>query len=154
MTTPSIFEDPLLDRLAGRWVLRGNIHGQETTQDIDAQWVLGHNYLRISETSREKDAKGQAEYEAIVFIGWDQPSEQYTCLWLDSTGGGGLAAESFGHAKRKGDELPFIFRDSDGSVGIATTFSYDKGNDAWAWAIDNVQDGKATPFARVKLTRK
>ena len=149
-----MFTDPLLDKLTGRWVLRGTIHGQQTTHDIIAEWVLGHNYLRISETSREKNPKGQAEYEAIVFIGWDAASEQYTCLWLDSTGGGGLVAEAFGHAKRNGDELPFVFKDSDGSVGIVNTFSYDKGNDAWAWAIDNVQDGKATPFARVRLTRK
>jgi hypothetical protein len=154
MANATTFNDPLLDNLTGQWVLRGTIHGQETTHDIDAAWVLGHNYLRISEISREKDAKGQAEYEAIVLIGWDQPSKQYTCMWLDSTGGGGLVADSFGHAKRNGDELPFIFKDSDGSVGIINTFSYDKGSDAWAWAIDNVQGGKATPFARVKLIRE
>jgi hypothetical protein len=154
MPSPATFQDALLDCLTGKWVLRGKIHGQETVHDISAEWVLGHQYLRIQEVSREKGAKGQAEYEAIVFIGWDQPTEQYTCLWLDSTGGGGLVPESFGHARRNGDELPFVFKDNDGSVGIVNTFSYDKGSDAWAWAIDNVQDGKATPFARVKLTRK
>ena len=149
-----MFTDTLLDHLTGHWVLRGTIHSKETTHDIAAEWVLGHNYLRISETSREKNGSGQAEYEAIVLIGWDQPTEQYTCMWLDSTGGNGLVAESFGHGKRNGDAISFEFRNSDGSVGIVNTFSYDNGNDAWAWAIDNVQDGKATPFARVALTRK
>ena len=81
-------QDPLLDRLAGQWVMTGTIAGAEITHDIDAEWVLGHHYLRIKDTSRERTATGEPEYEAIVFIGWDETRKQYDCLWLDDASDG------------------------------------------------------------------
>ncbi|MGA2445181.1 MAG: hypothetical protein ABSG50_07125 [Opitutaceae bacterium] len=146
-------QDPLLDHLVGKWVLRGTIEGRETTHDIIAEWVLGHQYVRLHEVSREKDAQGQAAYEAIVFIGWDQPSGGYACLWLDSTGGGGLSAQAIGHAKRSGDEIAFLFKSGDGSL-FHTTFAYSKGTDTWQWLMDGEEGGKLQPFARVTLTKE
>jgi hypothetical protein len=147
------FQDPLLDSLVGTWVLQGSIAGRETTHDIVSEWVLGHQYARLHEVSREKDAKGQAAYEAIVFIGWDQASNQYACLWLDSTGGGGLSAQAIGYAKRSGDEIAFLFKGQDGSI-FHTTFRYSKGTDTWTWLLDGEEGGKLQPFARVTLTRR
>jgi hypothetical protein len=109
--------------------------------------------MRFTEVSREKDAKGQAAYEAIVFIGWDQASGQYACLWLDTTGGGGLTGQAIGHAKRDGDKIAFLFKGADGSL-FHTTFVYDKSSDSWQWLMDGEEGGKLQPFARVKLTRK
>ena len=149
----STFQDPLLDSFAGTWVLQGSIAGRQTTHDIVSEWVLGHQYVRLHEVSREKDAKGQAAYEAIVFIGWDQASSQYACLWLDSTGGGGLSAQAIGYAKRSGDEIAFLFKGQDGST-FHTTFAYSKASDTWAWLMDGDDGGKLQPFARVILTRR
>lgn len=150
---PAVYADPLLDRLIGTWVLRGQIAGKDTTHDVVAEWVLGHEYVRLHEVAREKDGKGNAAYEAIVFIGSGKPSHDYACLWLDSTGGGGLVPEGFGHAKRAGEEIPFVFLDSSGRVSFKNTFAYDRSSDSWGWIMDNVVGGKATPFGRVKLTR-
>ena len=147
------FQDPLLDRMIGKWVLQGVIEGKETTHDIDVVWVLGHQYVQIREISREKNANGAAEYEAIVYIGWDQPSKQYACLWLDVTGGGGLSGQAIGHADRSDDKIAFIFKGSDGSI-FHTTFAYDKSADVWQWLMDGEEKGKLQPFARVKLSRK
>jgi hypothetical protein len=147
--------DPLLDRLAGSWVLQGAIAGRETTHDIESEWVLNHEYLRLHETSREKNAQGQPAYEAIVFIEWDGSASEYKCLWLDSTGGGGLSAP-IALGKRGNDEIAFLFRDKDKNKdsGVRTRFVYNKRDDTWNWLIDNEDAGKLTPFARVKLTRK
>jgi hypothetical protein len=147
------FQDPLLDHLTGKWVLQGTIAGRETTHDIVAEWVLGHEYVRLHEVSREKNAQGQAAYEAIVFIGWDASSSQYACLWLDTTGGGGLSAQGIAHGKRSGDEIKFLFKGGDGSL-FHTTFAYSKGTDAWQWIMDGEEGGKLQPFARVTLTKK
>ncbi|HEV7683808.1 MAG TPA: hypothetical protein VGO68_16890 [Pyrinomonadaceae bacterium] len=147
------YADPLLDRLIGTWVLRGQIAHKETTHDVVAEWVLGHEYVRIHEVAREKDGKGNAAYEAIVFIGSGKPSHDYACLWLDSTGGGGLVPEGIGHAMRAGEEIPIVFLDGHGEISFKNTFAYDKSTDSWAWIMDNVVGGKAIPFARVKLTR-
>ena len=148
-----VYADALLDRLVGTWVLRGQIAGKDTTHDVVAEWVLGHEYVRLHEVAREKDAKGNPAYEAIVFIGSGRPSHDYTCLWLDSTGGGGLVPEGFGHAKRAGEDIPFVFLDGSGKISFKNTFAYDKSTDSWAWLMDNVVGGKAIPFGRVKLTR-
>ena len=149
----STFQDPLVDHMTGKWVLRGTIAGKETTHDIVAEWVLAHQYLQLHEISREKNANGEAAYEAIVFIGWDQPSNGYACLWLDVTGGGGLSAQAIGHGKRSGDKIPFLFKGADGSR-FHTTFVYDKQTDTWQWLMDGEENGKLQPFARVRLTKK
>jgi hypothetical protein len=154
LAQPAPIKDPLLERLAGTWVLRGTLAGQQTTHDIVAEWVLGHQYLRLHELSRAKDAAGQPGYEAIVLIGWDAAAGEYQCLWLDSTGGGGLTPQAIARAKRDGDKIPFLFREKDGAVSFNNTFAYDRGADSWAWIMDNVQKGKPVPFGRVTLTRK
>ena len=150
---PPTFRDPLLDRLIGTWVLHGTIDGKETTHDIVSEWVLGHQYVRLHEVSRETDGNGQAEYEAIVFLGWDKPSSRYACLWLDSTGGGGLSAQAIGYAKRGGDEVASLFRGGDGSL-FHTTFAYSRSTGTWTWVMDGEEGGKLQPFARVTLKRK
>lgn len=149
----SKLQDPLLDHLIGKWVLRGTIDGKETTHDLAAEWVLDHEYVRLHEVSREKDARGQAAYEAIVFIGWDESSSQYACLWLDSTGGGGLSDPTIGRAKRGGDEIAFLFKTKAGNV-FHTTFAYSRSTDTWRWLMDGEESGKLQPFARVRLTKK
>jgi hypothetical protein len=147
------FQDTLLDHLIGKWILQGTIAGKETTHDIVTEWVLGHQYVQLHEVSREKNANGEAIYEAIVFIGWDQPLNQYACLWLDVTGGGGLSAQAIGHAERSGDKIAFLFKGGDGSI-FHTTFVYNRVTDTWQWLMDGEENGKLQPFARVKITRK
>ena len=150
---PPAFQDALLDRMTGTWVLRGTIAGQPTTHDIVCEWVLGHEYVRIREVSREKDAAGQPAYEAIVFIGWNEKAKAYACLWLDNTGGGGLSDPSIGRGTRSGDEIAFVFKGADGSV-FHTTFAYAKDDGSWKWLMDGESNGKLEPFARVRLTKQ
>src|SRR5262245_45740755 len=70
----------LLDGMTGRWVLRGVIAKQQTTHDIDARWILDKGYVQIHETSREKDAKGKPQYEAIIHVVWDPKAGEYAVL--------------------------------------------------------------------------
>ena len=147
------FQDALLDQMAGNWVLKGIIGGEESVHNVLAEWVLDNQYLRFHEVAREKDAHGTPLYEAIVFIGWDQPSNQYACLWLDSTGGGGLSAQGIGYAPPSGDDLPFVFDTGNGSV-IHTTFAYNRDTDTWKWLIEIEKGGERTQFAQVVLTRQ
>ncbi len=147
-------QDALLDRLAGSWVLEGTIAGRPTTHDIESEWVLRHEYLRLHETSREKNDQGQPAYEAIVLIEWDESASEYRCMWLDSTSGGGLSAQGIAHGKRDKDEIAFLFKDKDADSGVRTTFAYSRATDSWSWLIDNESGGKRRPFARVKLTRR
>jgi hypothetical protein len=146
-------KDPLLDHLAGSWILQGTIAGHETTHDVEAEWALNNEYLRLHETSREKNSEGRPAYEAIIFVEWDESRGEYRCLWLDSTGGGGLAVPA-AQGERGNDQIVFLFRDKDPDSGVRTTFVYNKGSDSWNWLIDNQAGAKLTTFARVKLMKK
>jgi hypothetical protein len=142
--------DQLLDHMTGNWVLQGMIAGKGTTHDVAAEWVLGHQFVRIHEVSRDKDARGFPAYEAMVVVGWDQPTGEYVCAWLDTYGG--MTPATFGRGKRDGDGIHFLFKDKD-SV-FHTRFIYHPDAQNWEWRMDSeVKDGMK-PFARVKLTRK
>ena len=151
---PPAGDDPWLSRLVGHWVLEGRIAGKDTTHDVDAEWVLNHLYVRLHEVSREKDSRGQAAYEAIVYVTWYAAAGEYAVLWLDTTASGGFSPEGIGHAKPEGESLPFVFKDAHGEVSFKNTFAYDPASRTWAWVMDNVDRGVPKPFGRVKLTRR
>jgi hypothetical protein len=143
---------PLLDHLAGKWLLQGTVGKQAVTHDFEAEWVLQHHYLRFHEVSREKNPKGEPQYEAIVFIGWNEKTKQYGCAWLDVYGG--LAQESIGLAKFEENELAFVFTAEHAEVTFTNTFIYDPKTDTWENRLDNVVQGAAKPFARFSLTKQ
>jgi hypothetical protein len=142
----------LMGKLVGHWVLTGVIAGQSVTHDVDADWVLQGNYVRISEVSRERGDGGQAAYEATIFVGWVASAQRFVCLWLDNTEV--ASGEVTCTAAAATDSLPFEFRDEHGTLLIATTFIYHPDSDTWDWRIDNMRDGRAVRFADLSLQRR
>ena len=147
---PSV-NSPLLDHLAGKWVVQGAVGKQSETHDFDAEWVLQHHYLRFHEFSRDKNDKGEPQYDSTVFIGWNAKTKQYACVWLDVYGG--LTSESIGVATPKENELAFVFTDEHGETTFTNTFIYDPKSNTWDDQLDNVVKGVAKPFARFHLTK-
>jgi hypothetical protein len=147
-------QDPLLDHLVGSWVLRGDIAHKQVTHAVKTQWVLAHQYIQIRETSQTKTADGAPEYDAIIYVGWDPDLKQYSCLWLDSTGGNGLVGWALGHAEAGPDKLSFLFSDKNGAPSVRNTFTYDHATNTWRWVIDNFEKGELKRFANVTLTRQ
>jgi hypothetical protein len=146
------FQDTLLEKMKGNWILKGTIGGQETTHDVAITWILDHQYLQLHEVSREKYSDGKAAYEALVLIGWDAQLNKYACLWLDVTSGGGLRSNTIAHAERSGNKIPFLFIINEKRI-FHTTFIYDKNSGTWQWLMDDEDNGKVEPFARVTLTK-
>jgi hypothetical protein len=143
-----------MDKMTGGWLMTGTIAGKTTTDDVNVEWVLNRQYIRIHEVSREKGDDGGIGYEAWVYLMWDTKKREYAVLWLDNTAATNFAPEGIGHATPDGDRIPIIIRDTDRS-GINTTFAYDRATDRWTWTIDNVDtSGRTSPFARLTLTRK
>lgn len=143
----------LFDHLVGRWVLRGDIAGQRTVHDVDADFVLNRGYVRFHEVSREKDKKGAPAYEAIVFVSVDAKTGEYNLLWLDTTSNAGLTGNGIGHGKATGRSIPFIINPGTPDE-FHTTFEYEPANDTWKWIMDGITDGKPHAFARLTLTRR
>ena len=146
--------EALMDNMTGHWVMTGTIAEKPTTHDVDVDWVLKRQYIRIHEVSRDKDAKGDIGYEAWIYLVWDAKKSEYAVRWLDNTAASSFAAEGIGHAKPDDDRIPIIWKDADGG-GIHTTFAYDRAQDTWSWTINNLdKSGKSSSFAKVTLTRK
>ena len=72
--------DSVLDRLIGRWVLRGFMARQQTTHDVTFSWILGREYVQMHEVSRERSPGGQPAYEAVVLFTRDPKSGEYACM--------------------------------------------------------------------------
>jgi hypothetical protein len=143
----------LLDHLAGNWLLHGTIAGKQTTHDVEARWILRHEYLELHEVSRDKDAHNQPAYEAVVLVSWDPKANQYACLWLDSTAGGALTSQTTCRATPADNSIPFLFTLSP-TEALHTTFTYRQTTDTWQWVIDDQSNGKTDRFADVELSRK
>src|ERR1043166_2985827 len=67
------FKDELLDNLVGDWKLTRQIRAQTVQNTVKAEWVLNHQFLRIY----MKDVATPAQYEAMVFVGYDNASDRY-----------------------------------------------------------------------------
>jgi hypothetical protein len=132
--------------------MSGTIGGKLTMHDLDADWVLKREYIRLHEVSREKDTSGAPAYEAIVFLSWDAKKGEYSCLWLDNTAGGALSSEGIAHGKPAADAIPLVFTIA-GKESLHTTFRYDASADSWQLTIDDVTKGKNERFADVRLTQ-
>jgi len=100
--------------------------------------------------SRENNGKGEPQYDATIYIAWNETTKDYACVWLDVYGG--LNATSIGVASPKEDELLFVFKDEKGEVSFKNDFVYDTKTSTWEWRMDNIANGVAKPFGRVKLT--
>jgi hypothetical protein len=143
----------LLDHLTGRWVMAGTLDGKQTTHDVEADWVLKREYVRLHEISREKDPSGVPAYEAIIFLSWDAKKSEYSCLWLDNTEGGALASpDGIVHGKPEANAIPLVFMRK-GKEIMHTTFRYDPRAHSWRLTIDDVTSGKSERFGDVRLTR-
>jgi hypothetical protein len=145
------FNDPLVDHLAGKWVLTGRMDKGTVTHDVSAEWVLAHQYLEINEVSREKNKDGAPVYQAKVFIGWDAGKKIYDVVWLDDYGS--ISTQSLGYATPNGNTLAFVFQDRDDAGSFHTSFTWHPANGTWSMDMDTVTAaGKTVPFARTTLT--
>jgi hypothetical protein len=145
------FQDPLVDHLAGKWVLIGQMDRGSVTHDVTAEWVLAHQYLELHEVSREKNKDGAPVYQASVYIGWDATKRIYDCVWLDDYGS--ISTQSLGYATPDGASIAFVFQDRDDPGRFHTTFAWHAGDGSWSMDMDQEANGKLTPFARTVLKR-
>ena len=145
---PSEWHDDLVDRMAGTWNLTGSVMGREAHHDVEAVWVLNHQFLRIHEQTAEGAPASERRYEAIWFLGYDSTSERYVLHLMDVFGA--RYSETHGYGTRDGNSLRFVFEYPDGP--FHTTFRWSSETGTWQWLMEEKnKDGKWTNFADLKL---
>jgi hypothetical protein len=143
------WQDSFADHLTGTWKVEGKIVGRDVHHEVNAEWVLNHQFLRIHEKTAANAPAAEKPYEAIWFLGYDETSERYVLHLLDIFGA--RFSETLGYGTRAGSELRFIFEYPDGP--FHTTFRWSPETASWQWMLEQKdKDGKWTSFADLKLT--
>ncbi len=141
-----IFRDELLDNLVGDWKLTRKIRGQSVENTAKAEWVLNHQFLLV----HMKDVSSPPNYEAMIFIGYDNTSERYVAHWIDVFGG--RFSETLGYGKRSGNSIKFVFEYPDGP--FHNTFTWTSETKKWVFLMEHKdQTGKWGVFAEDTLRR-
>lgn len=144
------FTDALLDKMTGAWRLTGKIMDRNADHEVDAEWVLNHQFLRIHEKDRSPAASGAVVYEAMIMVGYDNTSERYVAHWNDIYGG--RFSETLGYGVRNGNDIRFIFEYPSGP--FHTTFRWHPESHEWTWLMETKnKSGDWTEFAKLTLTR-
>jgi hypothetical protein len=73
---------PPLERLVGRWTMKGTVRDQPVTYRLDAAWVLQRRFVELHMVDAEHTP---AKYEARVFIGADTVKGGLLAHWLDTS---------------------------------------------------------------------
>src|SRR5262245_8308468 len=139
-----IFQDELLDHLVGDWKLTRQMRGQTAENTVKAEWVLQHQFLRV----HMKDVATPPNYEAMIFIGYDNTSESYVAHWIDVFGG--RFSETLGYGVRDGNRVKFIFEYPDGP--FHNTFNWNAEAKTWTFLMEQKdRTGKWKEFALDQL---
>jgi len=145
---PPMWHDDLVDRLAGNWTLSGQVLGREAHHNVEAEWVLNHQFVRIHEKTTPTAPASESRYEAIWFLGYDAVSGRYVLHLMDVFGA--RYSETLGYGTRDGNSLRFLFEYPDGP--FYTTFRWIPDTGSWQWLLEQKnKDGKWTNFADLKL---
>ncbi|HHN74226.1 MAG TPA: hypothetical protein ENK10_03275 [Acidobacteria bacterium] len=124
--------------------MTGDVMGKPVVYDMLAGPTLAGAFTEIHMI----DAKQPPEYEARVFIGYDDESDSIIAHWMDSFG----ARYSIPHGTGTltADTIRFVVPYADGP--FRDTLIYDEKGGAWQFVIEASQgDGSWKHFARYSV---
>ena len=143
-------KDDLLGNLEGQWKLQGMMVGHPGDADLDAGWVLNHQFLKIHEKGTTS-IPGRPPYEADVYVGYDNASERYVIHWIDIYGG--RFSETLGYGTRSANSIKFVFEYPDGP--FHNTFTWNPDSKTWRFLLEQKnQQGKWSVFSDRTATRR
>ena len=118
-----------LDALIGKWDMRGTLGGQPVRYHAFAGRVLMGGFVRL----HMLDAAASPQYEADLYLGFDDKTGDYVGHWLDRFGAAGARVVANGH--RNGEELILIFPYADG--WFRDTFTRHPDTGTWSLLIES-----------------
>jgi hypothetical protein len=153
VTAPAQAQSPpdvrpeLLKALDGRWVMTGDVMRKPVTYDLESGPVLAAAFTEL----HMKDVQVPAEYEARVFLGWDDASKTVIVHWLDSFGG----RYSIPHGTGRIDGTSIVFTIAYPDGPFRDMLTYDPAAQAWSFLIEAGQkDGSWQHFAAYQIRRR
>lgn len=145
---PPALNDPFLDNFVGDWsVIRKMGDGRAAETTVHGEWVLRHQFVEL-----HYGRGGKApEYEALVFIGFDDAAKGYVCHWLDVFGG---RYSGIGRGRLDQNLLGIEFRFDSQQGSLTNKFVFDPATKRWTSAVHQEENGQWKIFAEEKWTKK
>jgi len=143
---PPPLEDHFLDNFVGDWKVERTIRNTRTVQtSVHCEWTLKHQFIEFHYGA----ADAQPEYEAYVFIGFDDAAKNYVCHWVDVFG----AKDSELGRGKIDEKLPSIeFKFGNGE--LTNKFTLDPQTKTWTSLIRQIEKGEWKTFAEEKWTKE
>lgn len=143
---PPPLQDPFLDNFVGDWRVERNMGKRGVKQTtVHCEWVLSHQFIKFHYGS----ADPKPEYEAFVFIGFDNSAKSYVCHWVDVFG---ATYSALGNGKLQGNSIEFRFLPKDGD--LTNKFTFDSQTKTWTSLIRQTEKGQWVTFAEEKWTKQ
>lgn len=144
--SPPSLQDPFLDNFVGDWKVERSVRKKPAVQtSVHCEWVLNHQFIEFHYGAG--DAK--PEYEAFVFIGFDDAAKNYVCHWVDVFG---AKDSELGRGKMDDNLLSLEFKFGKGE--LTNKFSFDPQTKTWTSLIRQTEKGEWVTFAEEKWTKK
>jgi len=145
---PPALQDPFLDNFVGSWSVERKMgKGQVQQTSVRCEWVLNHQFIEFHYGS----ADVKSEYEAFVFIGFDDAAKSYVCHWVDVFG---ARYSALGHGKIDNDLRAIEFRFDSKEGELTNKFTFDPQTKTWTSLIRQTEKGEWKTFAEEKWTKK
>jgi uncharacterized protein DUF1579 len=143
---PPSLQDPFLGNFVGDWRVERNMGKRGAHQSsVHCEWVLNHQFIVFHYGA--PDAK--PEYEAFVYIGFDDAAKNYVCHWVDVFG---AKDSELGRGKLDDKLLALEFKFGNGE--LTNKFTFDPQTKTWTSLIRQVEKGEWKTFAEEKWTKK
>lgn len=151
-TTDGRFHDDLLDHFVGKWHVTALAHGSRFTSEIDARWMLNHQYLLIHLKSNEVIPWWGVEMEYYQYIGYNRNKQRYTIHGMSIEGDADLS-EGFFYGYRSGNEFKTVAKFSS-DTSIVQRMIWQPGTNTWLIQSRAEISGKeGEVFLEMKLTK-
>lgn len=150
-TTDKRFHDDLLDHLVGNWHDTAVAHGSVFTSEVDANWVLNHQYLLIHLKSNEVVPWWHVQMEYDEYIGYNHYQQRYIVHGMSIEGDEDLS-EGFSYGYRNGNDFKTITKFS-ADTNIVQHFIWQPVSNTWLIQSRPEINGKEGElFLEMKLT--
>ncbi|MEP6952266.1 MAG: hypothetical protein ABI863_23445 [Ginsengibacter sp.] len=150
-STDHRFHDDLLDHLVGKWHDTATAHGHVFTSEIDAGWVLNHQYLLIHLKSNEVVPWWHVQMEYYEYIGYDHYQRRYTIHGMSIEGDEDLS-EGFSYGYRNGNDFKTVAKFG-ADTNIVQHIIWQPKSNTWLIQSRSETNGKEGElFLEMKLT--
>jgi hypothetical protein len=143
-------QELLLDKLVGNWKMAGVAHGNPYTWTLQGDWVLSHQFLRLTEKSVENIVGVGRPFEAVYYFSYDDRKNQYFAHLLKNFGSEN--GEVIGYSEAKSGQLTFIYKLPEETVSEQLTWQ--PISKSWLFqSWGDPPDGKRIDIIDAKITK-